>query len=395
MKFRSLAAFASILAIVGVAAGPAAWAGHITLNDTGVTQCADGQGVWSSECAQSRQDAAYGRDVNYANPDDGVAGFSFVKVCRSGQTAGEGTCPDEPVIGDGSDDWGCTLDIVSQLIWEAKTANGGVHDGVRQYQNRGSNAGDHHKDVASLIDTTNEEALCGATNWRLPEVLELQSIVNYGVGAPGGSGPFVDQAFFPNIMAWQTWSGTKYAVGARYFWSIHLGVGHVELLDRRQEAPALLVHDSKLANGQAALAKARFVPSADGTEVTDAMTGLVWSRCAAGMVWNNDAQTCDGAATRFYWKDALSYAKRNRAGGWRLPNIKELFSIVDHKKTEPAIDSIAFPNTSWRLHLSSTPNGQDSLNSVKAIEFTAGGVYSLCVAPGDKCLLRMVRRGRE
>jgi hypothetical protein len=85
MKTRIHAAVVVLCAIAGAAVTPLTMAGRITLNDTGVTQCIDHQGNWSSECTKSRQDAADGRDVDYADPNDGVAGFSFRKVCRSGR----------------------------------------------------------------------------------------------------------------------------------------------------------------------------------------------------------------------------------------------------------------------------------------------------------------------
>jgi hypothetical protein len=400
MRARMHAMLAASCVAAFATATPAVWAHRITLNDTGMTQCIDHQKNWSSDCTKSHQDAAYGRDVNDADPDDGVAGFSFRKVCRSGQMAGEGTCPVDPVLGGGPDDWGCVYDNISQLTWEAKTADGGMHDGNRAYTNKGRKARDEPSDAAWLIDATNAEGLCGATNWRLPDVLDLQSIVDYGRGTPdtpGGS--FIDPVYFPNNWAGMNWTRTDHVFDSKRAWYVNFAGGRISVAQRfdDQSLSARLVHNAthSLSIGPAALAKNRFIPSDDGTEVTDTMTGLVWRRCAAGMVWDNNSQTCDGTATEYSWTDALDYARANREGGWRLPNVKELFSIADHKTQSPAIDQLAFPGTPpSQLVLSSTPVNHIGDVYVQIVSFGNGAGEQQEVARFS-WQLRLVRRGRE
>ncbi len=70
----------------------------------------------------------------------------------------------------------------------------------------------------------------------------------------------------------------------------------------------------------------------DGT-VTDNTTGLMWQQ--VGSNYRN-------------WEGALSYCQDLVLAGntdWRLPNIKELESIVDDSRYGPAIDPVAFPGT--------------------------------------------------
>jgi hypothetical protein len=398
MTTRLHAAFVAICAIAAATATPAARAGRITLNDTGMTQCIGHQGNWSEDCDKSRQDAAYGRDVNDANPDDGVAGFSFSKVCRSGERAGEGTCPADPVLGNEPDNWGCVYDNVSGLTWEAKTDDGGIHDFLRPYTNKGGKSRDEPSDAAWLVDATNAEALCGVKNWRLPDVFELQSIVHYGVGTPGTpGGAFVDPTFFPYALSWETWTRDVAVWDSKRAWQINFDGGDINIEQRFYTgASARLVHKTTraLSRGDESLAKNRFIPSDDGTEVSDTLTGLVWSRCVVGMVWVNGAQTCEGTATEFKWADALDYAKANQEGGWRIPNVKELTSLADYEKpSPPAIDIGAFPNTPT-AHLSSTPSFDQKLY-VKWVSFGRGVVLQTDVTSGDSFPLRMVRRGRE
>lgn len=97
--------------------------------------------------------------------------------------------------------------------------------------------------------------------------------------------------------------------------------------------------------------QARFSVSADGAEVTDARTGLVWRRCSAGQVF--DGSACTGTAATYTHEQALTYAKGQT--GWRLPNVKELSSIVDSERAHPSIDPVAFPATPAWYYWSSSP----------------------------------------
>jgi Protein of unknown function (DUF1566) len=80
-----------------------------------------------------------------------------------------------------------------------------------------------------------------------------------------------------------------------------------------------------------------YTDNGDGT-VTDNRTGLTWEK-----------KTDDNVATHYIWSGALDYVAAlnamNFAGhnDWRLPNIKELLSIVDYGRSNPAIDPIFGP----------------------------------------------------
>ncbi|WP_158278908.1 DUF1566 domain-containing protein [Leucothrix arctica] len=83
----------------------------------------------------------------------------------------------------------------------------------------------------------------------------------------------------------------------------------------------------------------RFITSND--EVKDLVTNLTWKRCAQGQTWNSDDASCTDASLTFTWSQALSEAY----DGWRVPNIKELHSIVEVSCRSPAINEMIFPNT--------------------------------------------------
>jgi hypothetical protein len=87
--------------------------------------------------------------------------------------------------------------------------------------------------------------------------------------------------------------------------------------------------------------------NADGT-VTDTSTNLVWDRCTYGL---SGATCASGTALLADWPTALTTATAANAANykgfndWRLPNVKELESIVKIDTSSPAIDSTAFPAT--------------------------------------------------
>lgn len=111
----------------------------------------------------------------------------------------------------------------------------------------------------------------------------------------------------------------------------------------------------------------RFV--ANGAEVTDKTTGLVWARCSVGQTWDGGA--CTGTPTYLAHEAALAYAMAQ--SGWRLPNVKELLYLVDRGCSAPAIDSTVFPATPNASYWSSSPVAGAS-DSAWAVVFSSGNL---------------------
>jgi hypothetical protein len=91
---------------------------------------------------------------------------------------------------------------------------------------------------------------------------------------------------------------------------------------------------------------APFDVSADGQEVIDKASGLIWRRCTEGMKWNGSG--CEGAGLMMSHEKALLHAKEQAAASgkaWRLPTLSELLGIVDRSQPAPTIDRKAFPDT--------------------------------------------------
>jgi hypothetical protein len=387
------AAAVGVTALVGAvsicaAAPPAAGARPgPRLNDTGITLCIDAQGRFIG-CEGTGQDAALGRDVTFPRNRDGLLGFHFTRRCNSGERAGDGNCPAQPTPGDGPDEWGCTRDDVTGLLWETKTASG-ERAGTqvytfytRKYDPQGELGGPH--DATGYVRRVNAAGLCGLHDWRLPTPVELM-----GIAAMGATDlPAIDLRFMPNTVVNFYWAAG--AVRHTFFakelgWGVDFafGLGEISTDFRESPRPVRLVHGPEARSP-------RFVVSADRQEVEDRQTGLAWRRCVEGAAIVDEA--CAGRARALSWIDALAHAQRqaHRTGvSWRLPNVKELASLLDHGQY-PYIDVQAFPGAASEILWSSSSFPADP--TPRCVSFPDGLSFS-CSQGSNVLALRLVRDG--
>ncbi|MFA5779928.1 MAG: DUF1566 domain-containing protein [Elusimicrobiota bacterium] len=85
------------------------------------------------------------------------------------------------------------------------------------------------------------------------------------------------------------------------------------------------------------------------TTTTDNRTGLEWAQNGTGAGCNS--------GTAITWEQALTFCEGLNFAGrtdWRLPNAKELFSIVRFEGAAPFINQTAFPNTVSNYYWTST-----------------------------------------
>jgi len=126
----------------------------------------------------------------------------------------------------------------------------------------------------------------------------------------------------------------------------------------------------------------RFVVSADAETVLDVVTGLIWQRQVSPDTRN--------------WADSGAYCvSLNVAPGvggyttaWRLPGIKELSSIIDFRRMDPAIDPTAFPGT-VSSHFFSVRIDADAAGAAHTINFGDGNLTTQGIA--NTRLARCVR----
>jgi hypothetical protein len=149
---------------------------------------------------------------------------------------------------------------------------------------------------------------------------------------------------------------------------------------------------------------------ADGTTI-HLKTGLTWMRCTLGQTWNAAGKTCVGSASGYTWGAALQAARGYVFAGhgdWRVPNVKELTSIVEARCFSPALNETVFPASSsfasscvwssssyagyagyaWYESFGETTNvnylGKGSINQVRLVrggrpldDFDAGGTLRI------------------
>ncbi len=116
----------------------------------------------------------------------------------------------------------------------------------------------------------------------------------------------------------------------------------------------------------------RFIDNQDGT-VTDTCTGLMWQKDTADI--NGDG-TYTREQDRVTWQQALQYCESLEFAGhsdWRLPNVRELQSIVDYGRYGPSIDPVfSVWAESWWYWSSSTGAGHPDY--AWGVDFVGGSV---------------------
>ena len=183
----------------------AAFPFHVhAVNDTGTTACyTDSQfavactaAVTSDTGTYPRQDSRMGRDANTAltKIGAGAAGYDFTKISNAGNAVAASTA-----LGPGANDWACTRDNVTGLVWEVKTSNPaapGLRDVANTYTWYNTDSASNGGDAGSVGATTtcnstlaacntqdyvaavNAANLCGRSDWRLPSYKDAFTIFN-------------------------------------------------------------------------------------------------------------------------------------------------------------------------------------------------------------------------
>jgi murein DD-endopeptidase MepM/ murein hydrolase activator NlpD len=204
------------------------------------------------------------------------------------------------------------VDHITGLTWQR------VDDGIK-------------RTWREALDYCEDLTFGGYSDWRLPKKKELQSIASYGVVDPA-----LDSTYFSHSQRAHDdyWTATTLLGPGKAAWKVSFMNGQVGVGGENDHAYVRAVRGRALVFGH-------FRDNGDGT-ITDMTTGLMWQ------------QTETEAMT---WEKALAYCQMLNLGGygdWRLPNIRELLSLVDESRIQPAISTTFFSGCRPSIYWSST-----------------------------------------
>lgn len=307
----------------------------------------------------------YGQDGNYA-----INTPSYTKL-----DSNRNDLPDDAT------EWVMVRDNLTGLIWEMKNNMDSIqdysnlHDADNTYSwydsNPATNGGyagtpGDGTDTEDFVNALNAANFGGYGDWRLPTRKELRNLEDYG-----RSWPSININYFPNTVASGYWSSTTDVYNTYWASGMFFSFYYDFHCDKSYPVYVRAVRGGQTAN--------QFINNSDGT-VTDMTTGLMWQQATAPV--------------EYPWEQALSYCENLTLGGyadWRLPTIKELESIVDLTRVNPAINTTFFPDTNGAWYWSSTASFQDFSGS-ECIDFSnGGGGYSQRTISQ---YVRAVRRGQ-
>ncbi|WP_216616313.1 DUF1566 domain-containing protein [Marinifilum caeruleilacunae] len=236
---------------------------------------------------------------------------------------------------------GTITDQVTGLMWSQTTDLNGD----------GRIDNDDRMTLAEARNGASSFALAGYTDWRLPTIKEAYSLIlfkgedpsNYTGTSTNDLVAFIDTDYFH--FNWGDVDNGSRIIDAQYLttteyidYTMHGDetVFGVNFADGRIKGYPISIQGSEreyyvaYVRGNTSYGENNFVDNGNGT-ISDEATGLMWMQ---------DDNGDEGLS----WKEALEYAENKDFAGytdWRLPDAKELQSIVDYTRSPETTNSAA------------------------------------------------------
>ncbi|MEF1288711.1 Lcl domain-containing protein [Vibrio sp. M260118] len=257
---------------------------------------------------------------------------------------------------------GTVSDNVTGLVWTQTTDLNG--DGKVDAQDKLS--------YQEALDYAQNLSLGGYDDWRLPTIKELYSLILFDGQDPSGlnqSGtmqliPFLDARYFvmnagdvtsgERLIDSQFVSSTKYVSTTMNRDETVFGVNFIDGRIKGYGVESPRGGDKTFyvlaVRGNPDYGVNKFVDNGNGT-VTDQATSLIWQQ--------GDSQTQVDFPSALAYCEHLDFAERS---DWRLPNVKELQSIVDYSRSPATTNSAAIDPVFSTTPIKSEANSTDYAN---------------------------------
>lgn len=240
-------------------------------------------------------------------------------------------------------------DLVTGLTWQRSPDQNGDNDGVIEKSDKLT-----RPQMQARVTALNAANWGGFSDWRIPSIKELYSLTNWNGTDPSGFNgtntapltPFLDDDYFQfaygqtsagerlidsqygscNLYNEKSWAGFDMLFGFNF------ADGRIKGYDLVMPGGAAKVFSLIAVRGNPSYGINHFIDNGDMT-VSDTVTHLMWTK--------------DDSQSPMNWEAALAWAQEKNAANycghsdWRLPNAKELQSIVDYTRSPGSTNSAA------------------------------------------------------